>query len=59
MTSQRYCPYCKSFDIQRKKRGFFKKMLLRVPPLYQCNHCHKIFTSNKMADKKKSDEPKA
>ncbi|MFT7879037.1 MAG: hypothetical protein ABXS91_01470 [Sulfurimonas sp.] len=56
MESRRYCPYCKSFDIKRKTRGFFKKFLLRVPPLYQCNTCQKVFTEKETAENKKAYE---
>lgn len=56
MESQRHCPHCKSFEINRKKRGFFRKVILRVPPLYQCNKCHKVFSTKEMAENKKTNE---
>jgi transposase-like protein len=58
-SQQRYCPHCNSFDIQRTKRGFLKKVLLRVPPLYKCNHCNKVFTAREMSEKNRASEGKA
>lgn len=41
---QKYCPKCKSYNVERKKRGFIRKTVLGFSPLYQCYNCKYSFT---------------
>jgi len=46
MTLCKSCPKCQSLDIQRLKRGFFKKYILKKPRTYQCYECKHVFIIN-------------
>jgi transposase-like protein len=59
MNSKKYCPKCKSFDIRRTKRGFIKKVLLQVSPLYRCGKCGNIFSFKEMQKNEPIYDPRS
>jgi transposase-like protein len=57
MKTKKYCPYCGSFDITRVHRGFFKKIILRKPPMYKCHTCKQSFAEKQMENNVSVDDP--
>ncbi len=57
MQTQNYCPKCGSFDIKRKRRGFVRKTILRISPLFRCKKCDNVFSTKKMKQNQWIDGP--
>lgn len=50
MLSRNYCPKCQNTDIKRIKRGYVRKAILRMSPLYVCTGCKNKFTADTIFD---------
>jgi len=42
------CPHCRSVRLERQHRGFIRKHIFRVQPLFTCVHCKQRFSKNKI-----------
>lgn len=50
MKTRRYCPECGSFNIEKVPRGIFRKYILLMSGLYQCEKCNFEFTDKQMSE---------
>ncbi len=47
-----HCPHCSSVRLERQHRGFIRKHLLRLQPIFTCMYCDKRFSKRKVLYKK-------
>ena len=50
MKTRRYCPKCGCFTIEKVPRGVFRKYILLMSGLYQCEKCNFEFTDKQMSE---------
>ena len=47
-----HCPHCNSVRLERQHRGFIRKYIVRIQPIFTCLHCEKRFSKRKIQYKK-------
>lgn len=43
-----HCPHCSSARLERQHRGFIRKHILRMHPIFACLYCDKQFSKRKI-----------
>lgn len=57
MQSKKHCPKCKSFNVKRVRRGFFKRVILQFSPRYSCMECDYLFSEKEMNNNEFLEHP--